>query len=104
MMRRSVLVVVTLLVGCARPGPAPVACAPPAAVAVLPSCPDGYTAVSSHEATRGADAGHGFVMVRYLADGKQRHLFCTASTNVPNPRHNRPVSGAIPDPESTKPK
>lgn len=90
-----------ILFGCRKPAPASVAMAPP--VAALPTCPDGYMAVSSHEATRGAEAGHGFVMVRYLVNGKQMHLFCTASTNVADPRRNQPVSGAIPDPASTKP-
>jgi hypothetical protein len=106
MMRRSavLLCAVTLLAGCQRPAPAPVATAPPAVAShdAAPACPDGYTAVSSHEATAGVDAGHGFIVVRYQVKGRERHLYCTPSTNVADPRRNTPAHNLIPDSESTK--
>jgi hypothetical protein len=102
MMRRCAVLccAVTLIAGCSKPVPAPMMAAlPPPALA---SCPSGYLAVSAHAATAGANAGHGFVMVRYAVKGKPMHLFCTASTNVADPRRNTPAHSSIPDSESTK--
>lgn len=99
-----VMICALVFAGCAKPvtssALSPVAAAlPPAVVA---SCPSGYGPISAHAARAGVKAGHGFVTVSYTDKGKPMQLFCTPSTDIEDPRRNRPVSNSIPDSESTK--
>lgn len=85
-MNKALLIIETcalltvILNGCATP--------PRAVVATAPAvCPAGYKAVSSHEATHGPSAGHGFVLVPYTANGKAMETICTPEA-VSDPRIN----------------